>query len=76
MTQNDIAFRMDELRNDVEKVDSLQKVLLEVIFQRQDMFALDECEWAFVLLGDLTFKLKNELTELTDAAFKNMREGA
>ena len=55
---------------------SLQKRLLEAIFQRQEEFALGEGEWVFVLLGDLTLKLKNGLVELTDAAFENLGEAA
>ena len=63
---------------------SLQKRLLEqegVTVQPvpggwQEEFALGEGEWVFVLLGDLTLKLKNGLVELTDAAFENLGEAA
>lgn len=73
MTQQDIAHRIDELTIDAAKIDSLQKVLYEVIYQKE-LFAVEDCEWAFALLGDLTFKAKNDLTDLSDAAFENLRE--
>lgn len=74
MSQKEIAYKIEELQIKAEKIDSLQAALFTAVFRQED-FAVETYEWAFVLLADMTAGMKNELEELTNRAFENFRRG-
>lgn len=71
MTVNEIAFKIEELQVEAEKVDGLQKTLFAAVYEGN--YALEEFEWVFVLLGQLTHALKKELDEVTKELFDIIR---
>jgi len=72
MSQKEIAFKIEELMVNVEKLYSLQNVLFAALYYSNGL-PVSDMEWAFVLLGDMTANMLDELKELTDSAFDNMR---
>lgn len=72
MSNKEIAYRIEELQIDAEKVNSVQNALFEAIYRGSN--ALETYEWAFVSLGDLTFALKNNLEDLTSKVFDNLKK--
>lgn len=75
MSLKEMAYRIEEIQLNAEKADSLHKVLYDAIFQPKDS-SLEDCEWAFILLGNLTYETKNELTELRDTVFGELKNEA
>lgn len=73
MTQKEIAFRIEELQLSAERIHSLQNALFTAIF-RQDEFSIKDFEWAFIVLGEMTFDAKEELNNLKEKAFKNLKK--
>lgn len=74
MTMKEIAYRIEALQVEAEKIDSVQKAIFAAIYQ-QTCYAKEDYEWAFVAFSELTFDLKNELKELKDKAFESFRQG-
>lgn len=71
MTIKEIAYRIGELQIEAEKVNSMQAAIFEAIYRGNN--SAEEYEWAFCALGDLTFALKNNLEDLTNKAFDNLK---
>lgn len=71
MTVKEIAYKIEELQIAAEKVNSLQNTLFSAIYDGS--FAPETYEWAFVVLGDITHALKNELNDVTKELFDLMR---
>ena len=69
MTVKEIAYKLEEMQIESEKVNSLQNTLFEAIYRGDN--APEIYEWAFIVLGNLTFALANDLDKLTKAAFDN-----
>lgn len=67
-TVKEMAYKIEDLRNDAEKINSLQNTLFAAIYKGG--FAISTYEWAFVALGELTYSLLNELAELENEAFE------
>ncbi len=74
MSQKEMAYKIEKLQTDAERIHSLQNTLFSAIF-RQEEFSVSTFEWAFVLLGEMTMSTLEELKELTDCAFENLRKG-
>lgn len=74
MSQKEIAFKLEELMNKAEMTHSLQNTLFTA-FYCQKTYSIRDFEWAFILLGDLTGDIRDELKELTGSAFDSIREG-
>ena len=70
LTVKEMAHKIEDLRIDAEKIDSLQNALFAAIY-RED-FAVNTYEWAFVAFGELTYSLLNELAELENEAFESI----
>jgi len=75
VSQSEMAYKMDDLQTKSQMMHSLQNTLYTAIFC-QDVFSKDDFEWAFTLLGFMTFNITKELKELTDYAFEQIREGS
>lgn len=71
MTVKEIAFEIENLQIDAEKVNSFQNALFEAIYRGDN--APETYELAFVALGDYTFSLKNKLDKVTKELFEIMR---
>ena len=67
-TVKEMAYKIEDLRNDAEKINSLQNALFEAIYKGD--IAISAYEWAFVAFGELTYSLLNELAELENEAFE------
>ena len=72
MSQEEIAFKIEELMINAEMIHSLQNTLFTVFYCR-DECPIRDSEWAFVLLGNLTGDMLDELRELTDSAFDSIK---
>lgn len=70
MSIKEIAFKLEELQITAEKVDGLQIVLWQAIYRGN--IAPESYEWAFMVLGDLTYELKNELSVVMHQAFEKL----
>lgn len=70
MSIKEIAFKLEELQITAEKVNDLQTVLWQAIY-RGDITP-ESYEWAFMVLGDLTHELKNELSVVMHQAFEKL----
>lgn len=68
MTVKKIAYELENLQNETEKIHSLQNALFEAIYNGDN--APKTYEWAFVLLGDLTYEVKNRLDEVGKELFE------
>jgi len=73
VTMKDLAYRLDELQRDAEKIESFQMALWQAIYRGD--FDVKTYELAFVAFGDLTFALANNLQTLVDEAFDILRAG-
>lgn len=73
MSQKEIAFKIEELVNKAETVDSLQNILLTA-FCNPEGYSAGAFEWTFMLLGSLTGDLLGELKELTKNEFYDLRK--
>lgn len=71
MTVKEIAFEIENLQIEAEKVNSFQNALFSAIYEGKN--APTTYEWAFVALGDYTFSLKNKLNEVTEELFRIVR---
>lgn len=71
MTVKEIAFEIENLQIEAEKVNSFQNALFSAIYEGKNAPAT--YEWAFVALGDYTFSLKNRLNEVTEELFRIVR---
>ncbi len=74
MSQKEIAFKIEELMNKATMANSLQ-ITLFTAFYYQETYSIRDFKWAFMLLGELTEDIQNELKELTDSAFDSVRKG-
>ena len=74
MSQKEIAFKIEKLKDEAEMIHSLQNALFAV-FYCQEEYSVRNFEWTFMLLGDLTGNMLNELRELTGNAFDSIRKG-
>lgn len=70
MSIKEIAFKLEELQITAEKVNDLQTVLWQAIY-RGDITP-ESYEWAFMVLGDLTHELKNELSVVMHQVFEKL----
>ena len=73
MSQKEMAYRIEELRFNAERIHSLQNSLFAAIFHQKE-FSVGDFEWAFVLLGEMTMDALEELKVLTNCAFENFRK--
>lgn len=71
MTVKEIAFEIENLQIEAEKVNSFQNALFSAIYEGGN--APTTYKWAFVALGDYTFSLKNKLNEVTEELFRIVR---
>lgn len=72
MTVKEIAFELENLQIEAEKINSLQNALFSAIYRGD--FAPETYEWAFIVLGDLTFTIKNRLDEVGKELFEIMKK--
>lgn len=72
MITKDIAFRIEQLQIESEKIDSLQETIFQAIFHGE--INIDKYEWAFITLGEMTFDLKNSLEEMVNESFELARK--
>lgn len=68
MTTKEIAFEIEELQVEAEKIHSLQNALFSAIYEGSS--APGTYEWAFIALGDLTLEVKNKLNDVTKKLFE------
>lgn len=73
MLTEKIAYKSDDLYTKLEMIHSLQSALYISIFNQND-FAINNFEWAFILLETVTAEMVKELKELTGFAFENLRK--
>lgn len=73
MTLKEVVFKVEELQTEAEKINSLQLALFEAVFRGNN--APETYEWAFCVLSDLTFSIKNGLGDLKDNAFETLKKG-
>lgn len=64
MSQKEIVFKIEKIMNDTEKVYSVQNALFAAYYC-QDEYAIEDFEWAFVLMREMTRDILQRLTELT-----------
>lgn len=74
MTTKEIAFKLEDLQNESEKIYSLQLAIFSAIYEGNNSCA--DYEYAFIVLGDLSLSLKEDLARIRDAGFELMRKGA
>lgn len=74
MSQKEMAFKIEELMNKATMANSLQ-ITLFTAFYYQESYSIMDFKWAFMLLGELTGAMQDELKELTDCAFDSIRKG-
>lgn len=67
MTVKKIAYELENLQNETEKIHSLQNALFEAIYNGNN--TPETYEWAFILLGDLTREVKNRLDKVGKELF-------
>lgn len=72
MNLKDIAHEVENLSIEAKKVNALQEALNQAIF-RGDL-AAETYEWAFIALGDITYKLEQKMEVVTRALFDVMRK--
>lgn len=73
MLTEKIAYKSDDLYTKLEMIHSLQSALYISIFNQND-FAINNFEWAFILLETVTAEMVKELKALTESAFENLRK--
>ncbi len=73
MLTEKIAYKSDDLYTKLEMIHSLQSALYISIFNQND-FAIDNFEWAFILLESVTDEMIKGLKELTELTFDNLRQ--
>lgn len=73
MTQKEMAYRIEELQLKAEQAHSLQNTLFAAIFRQED-YAVEEFEWAFVMLGEMTYGAVKDLNDLKEKAFENLKK--
>lgn len=73
MSQKELAHRIDDLQTKAEMIHSLQNTLYVAIYC-QDIFSKKDFDWAFSLLGNMTFDTAKELQKLTECAFDILKE--
>ncbi|MDO4307226.1 MAG: hypothetical protein Q4C77_10345 [Eubacteriales bacterium] len=71
MTIKEIAYKVEDLRIEAEKINSLQNALFTAIYSESN--AISTYEWAFVVLDDMTHSLKDELKIVTNELFAIFR---
>ncbi len=69
----EMVFKLESVTNKAMMACSLRNTLFTA-FYCQDKFSITDFEWAFVLLGDLTFYVQEDLKELTDRTFEHIKE--
>lgn len=67
MTVKDIAYKIEELQITAEKANSLQNALFSAIYSGN--YDSKTYEWAFVILGEITHTLKEELNDIIKELF-------
>jgi len=72
MTLKDIAYKLEEIWIEAEKVDSLQIAIFQAIYKGEHN--PDVYEWAFNALGDRTFSLQASLEKIVDEIFELLRK--
>ena len=72
MSMKELAYKIEDLQMEAEKINSLEAALFEAIYTSQN-YPLETYESAFLLFGEKIFDLKNELAELKKAAFDSFR---
>lgn len=71
MTEKERAFQIEELQMNMEKIYSLQNAIFSSIYESKD--DSKNYEWAFVLLIDVTFEIKNKLNEMQIELFEAIK---
>lgn len=72
MTIKEIAFKVEKLQAQSEKVDSLSAALFSAIYEGNS--SADSYEWAFVLLEDVTHELAEQLNKMTEELFEIIKQ--
>lgn len=72
MLTKEIAFKIEKLQIDASKIDGISMALWQAI--SNGAFESKTYEWAFVVLTDLTYNLTEDLTDLTEDAFKYIKK--
>ncbi|GFI24562.1 hypothetical protein IMSAGC011_03363 [Lachnospiraceae bacterium] len=70
----EMAFNLEAIMDKAMMACSLCNTLFTA-FYCQETYSIRDFEWAFILLGDLTGDMRDELKELTGSAFDSIREG-
>lgn len=73
MSIKEVAFKVEQLRTEAEKVHGFQLALFEAIYNGS--CAPEHYEWAFVLFGEVVSSLKDGLKETQDELFEIIRMG-
>ncbi len=73
MSQKEIAFRIEELRNSAEKLCGLHHSLYAALYCCHEEFSVNDFRGAFNAMGDITFDVFHELNDLTNSAFDNLK---
>ena len=72
MSQKEIAFKIEEIMNDTEKVCSVQSALFAAYYC-QDEYAIEAFEGTFILMQGITSDILQRLTELTSNIFSYLK---
>ena len=72
MSIKEMAFKIEKLQIDASKIDGVSMALWQAI--SNGAFDAKTYDWAFVVLTDLTYNLTEDLTDLTEDAFKCIKK--
>ncbi len=70
----EMAFKLESVTDKAMMACSLCNTLFTA-FYCQETYSIRDFEGAFILLGDLTGDMRDELKELTGSAFDSVRKG-
>lgn len=71
MGNKNLAFKIEDLFTEAEKIDSMNEALFQAVFRGDNDPAM--YEWAFIAFRNMTFELREQMKDLTDESFKLMR---
>ncbi len=69
----EMAFNLEAIMDKAMMACSLCNTLFTA-FYCQNVYSIKDFEWAFMLLGDLTFYVQEELKELTAKTFEHIKK--
>ena len=71
MMLNEVTRKIEEIEIESEKINSLQTALFDAIFNGNS--EVHSYEWAFAVLGDLTFNHQENLKVMTKELFERLK---